>query len=107
MPLLLFEVAWKFLWLAVVALPLRTAGQVDQATQDLTSAILWVTIPLAVIPWRYVFAQYVTERESGGVPPLLVDRPSALMAWPPTLAALPRRVALPWFWDVAATGSGS
>ena len=62
LPLLLFEVAWKLIWLAVVALPLWTAGQVDQATRDLTLAILWVAIPLAVIPWRYVFAQYVTKR---------------------------------------------
>jgi hypothetical protein len=62
LPLLLFEVAWKLIWLAVVALPLWTAGQVDQATQDLTFAILWVAIPLAVIPWRYVLAQYVTKR---------------------------------------------
>jgi hypothetical protein len=62
LPVLLFEVAWKLLWLTVVALPLWTAGQVDQATQDLTFAILWVVIPLVVIPWRHVFAQYVTKR---------------------------------------------
>jgi hypothetical protein len=62
LPVLLFESAWKSIWLTVVALPLWTAGQVDQATQDLTFACVLVVIILVAIPWRYVFAQYVTKR---------------------------------------------
>lgn len=62
LPLLLFESAWKLIWLTIVALPLWTADRMDAATLELTYSILWVVIILVVIPWRYVFAQYVTKR---------------------------------------------
>ena len=62
LPLLLFESAWKLIWLTIVALPLWTADQVDAVTREMTYSILWVVIILVVIPWRYVFAQYVMKR---------------------------------------------
>lgn len=58
LPLLLFEVAWKLIWLAVVALPLWTAGRMDQATEDVAFACLFVVVVIAVVPWRYVLAHY-------------------------------------------------
>lgn len=60
LPLLLFEVAWKLTWLAVVALPLWLDGALDGATREQAAAVLWVVIPIAVIPWRHVFDRYVT-----------------------------------------------
>jgi hypothetical protein len=62
LPILLFESAWKLLWLGAVALPLWTAGQMDPATMEVAGALLWVVIILAVIPWRYVVRQYVTKQ---------------------------------------------
>ena len=62
MPILLFEVAWKLIWLGVVALPLWLNHQVDAATRELTGEILWVVVILAVVPWRYVYATYVAAR---------------------------------------------
>lgn len=62
LPLLLFETAWKLIWLTVVALPLWTAGRMDAATGETTFACLLVVIYLVVIPWRYVFDRYVTQR---------------------------------------------
>jgi len=50
------------LWLAAVALPLWTADRMDAATSEVAGACLWVVIVLAVIPWRYVVAQYVTKQ---------------------------------------------
>ena len=61
-PILLFESAWKLLWLAAVALPLWTADRIDAATMEVTSSLLWVVIILAVTPWRYVISQYVTKQ---------------------------------------------
>ncbi|MFH5823089.1 hypothetical protein [Georgenia sp. AZ-5] len=61
LPLLLFETAWKLIWLAVVALPLWTADRMDPATWETTFACLWVVIVLAVIPWRHVITHYVTK----------------------------------------------
>jgi hypothetical protein len=61
LPILLFESAWKLLWLTAVAVPLWTADQMDAATLKVTSAYLWIVIVLAVIPWRSVVAHYVTK----------------------------------------------
>ena len=62
LPVLLFEVAWKVIWLATVALPLWASDQMNPATWETTVECFWVVIPLAVIPWRYLFAQYVMKR---------------------------------------------
>jgi hypothetical protein len=60
LPLLLFESAWKLIWLSVVALPQLIAGDMDPATREVMDACLWVVVILAVIPWRHVWQQYVT-----------------------------------------------
>jgi len=60
LPILLFEVGWKLIWLAVVALPLWLDGNLDGATREQAAAVLWVGIIIAVIPWGHVRNQYVT-----------------------------------------------
>jgi hypothetical protein len=60
LPILLFEVGWKLLWLGVVALPLWLDDRLEGATRTQTGTILWVVIIIAVIPWRHVVADYVT-----------------------------------------------
>jgi hypothetical protein len=62
LPILLFELAWKFIWVTVVALPLWTSHQIDPATLNVFYSCLVVLIVLAVIPWRYVVAHYVTSQ---------------------------------------------
>jgi hypothetical protein len=62
LPILLFEIAWKVIWLTVIAVPLLTTGQVDQPTLNVFYAVLWVVVPLAVLPWRYVIRQYVIKQ---------------------------------------------
>jgi hypothetical protein len=62
LPILLFELAWKFIWVAVVVLPLWITNQMDPATLKVFYSCLVVLIVLAVIPWRYVVAQYVTKQ---------------------------------------------
>jgi hypothetical protein len=59
LPILLFEVSWKLLWLGVVALPLWSDNELEGATRTQAGAVLWVVIIIAVIPWRHVLAQYV------------------------------------------------
>lgn len=61
LPILLFESAWKLLWLGAVAVPRWIGGDMDAATSEVAGAALWVVIIVAVIPWRYVIAQYVTK----------------------------------------------
>jgi hypothetical protein len=61
LPILLFELAWKLIWVAVVVLPLWFANQIDPATLKVFYSCLVVLIVLAVIPWRYVVAHYVRK----------------------------------------------
>jgi hypothetical protein len=61
LPLLLFESAWKLVWLGVVAIPLWTGDRMDAATATVATECLYVVIILAVIPWRYVYVRYVAR----------------------------------------------
>jgi hypothetical protein len=62
LPVMLFEVAWKLVWYAVVAVPLWTSHTMDATNEAFAWNCLLVVPLLAVIPWRYVVAQYVTAR---------------------------------------------
>lgn len=59
-PLLLFEIVWKGLWLLVVALPAHLAGTMDDRTASTTFDCALAVIFVAVVPWGYVWARYVT-----------------------------------------------
>lgn len=54
LPLLLFEVAWKAIWLVAVAGPLYAAHTADAATVETTWECLLGVVFLLVIPWDYV-----------------------------------------------------
>ena len=60
LPILLFEIGWKFIWVSVVVLPLWISGGLDQATAEIFYSCLVVLIVVAVVPWRYVVTHYVT-----------------------------------------------
>ena len=60
LPILLFETLWKLIWLSVVAVPALVAGNVDQAMSETIFNCSLVVIIVAVVPWRYVWKQYVT-----------------------------------------------
>jgi|tagenome__1003787_1003787.scaffolds.fasta_scaffold20884235_1 hypothetical protein len=62
LPVLLFECAWKVIWLTVVPLPLWASHKLDPATLQTTYSVLVVVVIFAVIPWRYVYSEYVTRR---------------------------------------------
>ena len=60
LPMLLLQLLYKTIWLLAVALPLSSAGQLGSATPDLTRTFVGgVIADLIVIPWGYVYAQYV------------------------------------------------
>jgi hypothetical protein len=80
LPILLFELAWKFIWVTVVVLPLWIAHQMDPATLKVFYSCLVVLIVLAVIPWRYVVAHYVKrpgDRWRSGATRAASDDPDA------------------------------
>jgi hypothetical protein len=59
LPVLLFESAWKLVWLGLVALPRAIDGTLDAATQEVLVNCSLVVIILVVIPWRHVWLSYV------------------------------------------------
>lgn len=59
LPLLLWELGWKALWLSIVAYPLWKAGQLDQATAKVAGACLMAIVVPLVIPWTYVYERYL------------------------------------------------
>jgi len=62
LPLLLFELIWKAIYLIAFALPLWSAHQITAAAAEDIKACLMVIIFIPFIPWRYVFKHYVLKR---------------------------------------------
>ena len=65
LPVLLFESAWKLIWLAAVALPRFLTGELDATTQEVLASCSLIVVILLVTPWRFAWRQYV---RSGGDP---------------------------------------
>jgi len=62
LPILLFEMIWKAIYLIAFALPLWSAHQINEAVAEDIKVVLMVVIFIPLIPWRYLFAQYVMKR---------------------------------------------
>jgi hypothetical protein len=58
LPLLMFELAWKTIWLVDYGFPQWLAGRAPPTFAGDFQAILMVVVVPLVIPWRYVFRQY-------------------------------------------------
>jgi len=60
LPLMLFELVWKSIWVLAFGLPRWWAGAMDEGTRGTMKACLMVLVvfPL-VIPWRHVLANYL------------------------------------------------
>ncbi|WP_218144426.1 hypothetical protein [Pedococcus cremeus] len=58
-PVLVFETAWKVLWLGLVALPQALDGTMDAATSEIVVNCSFVIPIIAVTPWRYFWRTYV------------------------------------------------
>jgi hypothetical protein len=61
LPLLLFELIWKTIYLLAFALPLWSANQVTAAAAEDIRACLMVVIFIPLISWRYVARHYILE----------------------------------------------
>ena len=61
LPLLLFEFAWKLIWVLAVLLPKWSTNQIDPDTLESAPSILMGIIVPIIIPWGYVLANYVTK----------------------------------------------
>jgi hypothetical protein len=62
LPLLLFELTWKAIWVALIGFPLWSTNRLDAATGETWFACLMglVIFPIA-IPWGYVIRNYAIQ----------------------------------------------
>ncbi|HEY5723506.1 MAG TPA: hypothetical protein VIT45_14415 [Allosphingosinicella sp.] len=62
LPLLMFEFAWKTLWLLVFGLPQYWSGQLPPTfAEDFFNIMFGVILMPLVIPWPYVWRHYVKK----------------------------------------------
>ena len=62
-PLLLFELIWKAIYLLAFALPLWLAHQVTPAAAADIQAVFVVVVFLPLIPWGYVVRHYILKAD--------------------------------------------
>ena len=59
LPLLLFELLWKVIWVVAFALRMWLAGGLDDyASETLFACMMGVVLVPIVMPWGYVFRHY-------------------------------------------------
>lgn len=62
LPLLIYEVTWKTIWLTAVALPVWLKhGSIDDELAATIQACLLILPFYLIIPWRYVFLNFVRQ----------------------------------------------
>ena len=59
LPLLMFEFAWKAIWMVAYGLPQWSAGRYPPTFAEDFSNIAFGAILLVVIPWGYVWRHYI------------------------------------------------
>jgi hypothetical protein len=62
LPVLLFELLWKAIWLTSIALPLWSAGRMDPRTMTTVFECLLAIVLIPLIPWGHVWRHYVKAR---------------------------------------------
>ena len=62
LPILLFELLWKTIWIIDYGLPQWRAGvHTMQSTEDFKAIAIFPVIVILVIPWGYVFRHYLKK----------------------------------------------
>ena len=62
LPLLVYELLWKSIWLLGIALPLWLTDQFDAETRSAFFEIAPIVVLIPIIPWRYVWEKFARER---------------------------------------------
>ncbi len=62
LPVLLFELVWKAIWLIAIAFPLWVAHEMNPTTWRMVTVCLAAVIIFPIlIPWPYVFTNYLLK----------------------------------------------
>lgn len=61
LPLMLYEIAWKTIWLVLIAGRAWLAGKWTPDIEGLFQDCIGIIIAYFIVPWRYVWARYVKQ----------------------------------------------
>lgn len=61
LPVLMWELIWKTIWLAIVPLPLWLDGRLEENMLPNVFAISLVVLVYLAVPWPYVYSHYVKK----------------------------------------------
>ena len=61
LPLMLFELAWKTIWLTLIALPAWRNGHWTPDIEALFYDCIGIVVLPFIMPWNYVWARYVRQ----------------------------------------------
>lgn len=65
LPILIFQIFYKSIWLIIVAYPLWSSGQLaGSPAEEMTYTFLWIVLPLIAMPWGYFVKTYVLKSNS-------------------------------------------
>ena len=68
LPILLLEIFYKILWLAIVAYPLWAHDKLaGSSAEGMTMAFAWVVLPIVAVPWPYVVRTFLRGRTSPAI----------------------------------------
>ena len=80
LPLLLFELLWKIIWVLAYGLPLWYTQRLALDARDiLINCLVGVVLVPLVIPWGYVFKQYVKAPGNPWAKQLVVSTPPSVV----------------------------
>lgn len=61
LPLMLFEIAWKTVWLLGIALPAWLGDRIVPDIVNVPASSIGIVVVSMLIPWRYVWWRYVVQ----------------------------------------------
>jgi len=61
LPLMIYEIAWKLVWLLVVALPPFLAGEPIPGIVSVKGSVIGICLIMVLIPWKYVWWRYFKQ----------------------------------------------
>jgi Na+/H+ antiporter NhaC len=61
LPLMLYEIAWKTVWIVFIALRAWLAGKWNADIEALFFDCVGIVVAYFIVPWRYVWARYIVQ----------------------------------------------
>lgn len=77
LPLLVYELLWKSIWLLGFALPVWLANQFDAEMRTAFYQIAPIVVLIPIIPWRYVWQKFARERGDPWLSGLMAEKHGA------------------------------